>query len=86
MSPIVEDIPPTQSHPRDLTSIPINRADLPTFFDRGWQQDKAFFCNECGNPSYQEVADERRRGCKTCGYITYYPDKHFRTAPKEAAA
>lgn len=75
--PIVIDVSPKQPRLRDSTSIPIEPAKLPTFFDKGWKQDRSFFCNECGNPSYEEEGGQRRRGCKICGYVTFYPSCHF---------
>lgn len=72
------DFPPRPPRPMDGTSVPIPPAQLPTFFNDGsWRQDAAFYCRECGSPSYEETGDEKRRGCRTCGYITRYSDKHF---------
>lgn len=75
--PLVIDIPPAQPRLRDLTSVPIEADKRSTFFDKGWEEDRSFFCNECGNPSHKETGDQHRRGCKTCWYVTFYPDHHF---------
>lgn len=73
--------------PNDLTSFNVPADQLPEFFNKGsWKMETDFFCNECGEPSYKETGDQKRRGCKKCGYITHYPGKHFTAAVEKPAA